>query len=160
MKTKLKLLVVQAYLERNSHVKLIKNGKSLLIWKFRVTKPERIRKHDVIFTEKETHRGNKCNIRSNSLCFVLKITSLLLATSTLSQRPNSKVYKTTASLDKLTCTRFVELAKCQPRFGCFFVQNTFQQRRCEWQNFEENDNRDSRPFQRLTMRDSVCNQFL
>ena len=45
------------------------------------------------------------------------INSLLSATSILSRSPMA--YNTTASLDKLTCTDYVDFGKCQDRFGRF-----------------------------------------
>ena len=47
-----------------------------------------------------------------------KINSLLSATSILSCSPMA--YNTTASLDKLTCTDYVDFGKSEDRFGRFF----------------------------------------
>ena len=57
-----------------------------------------------------------------SLIFFHKNKSLLSATSTLSRSP--KAHNTTASLDKLTCSNYVDFGKCQDRFGRFFCPKT------------------------------------
>ena len=54
---------------------------------------------------------------NHSLYFFHKKKSLLSATSILSRSPMA--YNTTASLDKLTCTDYVDFGKCQDRFGRF-----------------------------------------
>ena len=50
-----------------------------------------------------------------------KINSLLSATSTLSHSPMA--YNTTAPLDKLACTDYVDFGKSQDRFGRFSWSN-------------------------------------
>ena len=54
-------------------------------------------------------------LQNHSLTFVHKNHSLLSATSILSRSPMA--YNTTALLDKLTCTDYVDFGKCQDRFG-------------------------------------------
>ena len=56
-------------------------------------------------------------LQNQSLAFILKNKSLLSATSILSRSPMT--YTTTASLDKLTCTDYVDFGKCQVTFGQF-----------------------------------------
>ena len=47
-------------------------------------------------------------------------------------------YNTTASLDKLNCTDYVDFGKCQDRFGQFFlVQKRFQLTGCKTQSIQE-----------------------
>ena len=48
---------------------------------------------------------------------LLKINSLLSATSILSRSPMA--YNTTETLDKLACTNYVDFGKSQDRFGRF-----------------------------------------
>ena len=55
--------------------------------------------------------------QKHSLTFFHKNKSLLAATSILSRSPMA--YNTTASLDKLTRTNYVDFGKCQDRFGRF-----------------------------------------
>ena len=53
-------------------------------------------------------------LHNHSLAFIHKIKSLLSANSILSSSP--RAYSTTASLDKLTCTDYVDFSKSQERF--------------------------------------------
>ena len=57
-------------------------------------------------------------LQNHSLTFFNENKTLLSATSILSCSP--MVYNTTASLDKLTYTDYVDFGKCQDRFGSFF----------------------------------------
>ena len=62
--------------------------------------------------------------------------TLLSATSILSRSPMA--YNTTASLDKLTCTDYVDFGKCQDRFRRFFFgQKRFQLLGCKTQSIQE-----------------------
>ena len=83
-----------------------KKGKNLLMWKCHVTR-----------TKKDAYINNEMQLQNHSLTFIHKNKSLLSATSILSRSPMA--YSTTASLDKLTCTNYMEFAKCQDRFGRF-----------------------------------------
>ena len=56
-------------------------------------------------------------MQNNSLFFIHKSKSLLSATSILSR--SLMAHNTTAYLDKLACTDYVDFAKCQDRFGQF-----------------------------------------
>ena len=69
-------------------------------------------------------------------------------------------YNTTASLDKLTCTDYVDFGKCQDRFGRF-----------SWSKKDSNyldvklkvfrkDDKESRLVQNLTMGEADFNQFM
>ena len=68
-------------------------------------------------TKKETYIRNEIQLQNYSLIFVHKNKSFLSATSILSRSPLA--YNTTASLDKLTWTDYVDFGKCQDRFGQF-----------------------------------------
>ena len=59
--------------------------------------------------------------KNHSLISFHKNKSLLSATTFLSRSPMA--YNTTPSLDKLTCTEYVDFGKCQDRFG----QNSWSQ---------------------------------
>ena len=68
---------------------------------------------------------------------------------------------TTASLDKLTGTNYVELRKCQDRFGqlsCSKKNSNYLDVRLPL--FERDDKRDFRLVQILTTREANFNQFL
>ena len=66
--------------------------------------------HDTM-TQRDAYISNRLQLQNQSLPFIRKIKSLLLVTSILSQSPMA--YNTTAFLDKLTCTDYVEFGKCQ-----------------------------------------------
>ena len=84
---------------------MIKKGKNLLIWKCHVTK-----------TNKDAYISNEKQLQIVQLSFS-KINSLLSATSILSFSPMA--YNTTETLDKLTCTDYVDFGKSQDRFCRF-----------------------------------------
>ena len=76
-------------------------------------------------TKKDAFISNERLLQKHSLPFVDKNKSLHSATSIPSRSPMA--YNTTASLDKLTCTDYVDLGKCLHRLGEFFlVQKCFQ----------------------------------
>ena len=68
-------------------------------------------------TKKDAYRSNEMQLQILSLTVIHKNKSLPSATSILSRSPIA--YNTTASLDKLTCTDYVDFGKCQDRFGRF-----------------------------------------
>ena len=89
-----------------------------------------------------------------------KIKSLLSATSILSRSPMA--YNTTETLDKLTCTDYVDFGKCQDRFG-----------RISWSKIDSNyldinlkvfkredKNAEFRMRQNLSMGEADFNQFI
>ena len=61
--------------------------------------------------------SNEIQLQNRSLTLIHKNKSLLSGTSILSRSPMA--YNTTASLDKLTCTDYVDFGKYQDRFGRF-----------------------------------------
>ena len=70
-------------------------------------------------------------------------------------------YNTTASLDKLTCTDYVDFGKFQDRFGRFSWSENDSNHLDEKLNvFKEDDNKEFRPVQNLTMGDPDLNQFM
>ena len=67
--------------------------------------------------QKHAYISNEMQLQTLSLTFIHKNKSLLSVTSMLSCL--AMAYNTTASLDKLTCTDYVDFGKCQDRFGRF-----------------------------------------
>ena len=87
-------------------VTMTKKGKNLLIWKCHVT-----------VTEKHAYISKEIKLQKHSLTLIHDNKSLPSATSKLSR--SHMADNTTASLDKLTCTDYVDFGKCQDRFGQF-----------------------------------------
>ena len=83
---------------------MTKKGKNIFIWKYHVT---------LARTKAVTYSSQIIVQLSFS-----KIKSLLSATNILSRSPMA--YKTTAFLDKLAGTDYVDFGKSQDRFGRFF----------------------------------------
>ena len=81
-------------------------GKNLLLWKCHLTR-----------TKKDAYISSGMQLQNHSLTLIHKNKSLLSATSLLSQSPMA--HNTTASLDKLTCTNYVDFGKSQDKFGQF-----------------------------------------
>ena len=110
LKNKKLLLFVQTYQKKKDvpYMELsrerFEKGKNLLIWKCSVTMPRKV-----------AYISNGMQLQNQSLTFIHKNKSRLSATSILSH--SNMVYNTTASLDKLTCTDYVDFGKCQDRFG-------------------------------------------
>ena len=90
---------------------MTKEGKNLLKWKGRVT-----------MTQKFAYICNEMQLENHSLTFVHKNKSLPPAASSLSRSPMA--YNTNASLDKLTCTDYVDLANVKTDLNTFFVPKT------------------------------------
>ena len=67
-------------------------------------------------TKKYAYISNEMKLQNHSLTFIQKNKSLS-ATNFLSRSPMA--YNTTASMDKLTCTNYVDFGKGQDRFGRF-----------------------------------------
>ena len=68
-------------------------------------------------TKKGAWISNELQLQNDSLSSVHKNYSFLSATRVLSYW--AVAYNTTASLDKLICTDYVDFGKCQDRFGKF-----------------------------------------
>ena len=70
-------------------------------------------------------------------------------------------YNTTSSLEKLTCTNYVDFGKCQDRFGRFFwSKNDSNYLDVELKVFKKDDNKEFRLAQNLTMGEADFNQFM
>ena len=70
-------------------------------------------------------------------------------------------YNTTASLDKLTCTDYVDLGKCQDRFGRFsWSKNDSNYFDVKLKVFRKDDKKEFRLVQNLTMGEADFNQFM
>ena len=70
-------------------------------------------------------------------------------------------YHTTASLDKLTCTDYVDFDKCQDRFGRFsWSKNDCNYSDVKLKVFWKDDEKEFRLVQNLTMGEADFNQFL
>ena len=98
-------------------------------------------------------------IRSHFLTFIHKNKSLVSATSILSLSPMA--YNSTASLDKLTCTDYVDFGKCQDRFGQFsWSRNDSNYLDVKLKVFKKDDNKEFGLVQNLTMGEEDFNQFM
>ena len=70
-------------------------------------------------------------------------------------------HNTTASLDKLTCTNYVDFGKCQDRFGQFsWSKNDSNYLDLKLKIFRKDDKKEFRLFQNLTMGEADFNQFM
>ena len=70
-------------------------------------------------------------------------------------------YYTIASLDKLTCTDYVDFGKCQDRFGQFsWSKNDSNHLDVKLKVFKKDDNKEFRLVQNLTVGDADFNQFV
>ena len=70
-------------------------------------------------------------------------------------------YNTTASLDKLTCTDYVDFGKCQDKFGQFSWSKTDSNYLdVKLKVFRKDDKKEFRLVQNFTMREADFNQFM
>ena len=70
-------------------------------------------------------------------------------------------YNTTASLDKLTCTDYVDFFKCQDRFGQFsWSKNDSNYLDVKLKVFRKDDKKQFRLVQNLTLGEADFNQFM
>ena len=70
-------------------------------------------------------------------------------------------YNTTASLDKLTCTDYVDFGKCQDRFGQFsWSENDSKYLDVKLKVFRKDDKIEFRLVQNLTMGEADFTQFM
>ena len=71
------------------------------------------------------------------------------------------VHNITASSDKLTCTDHVNSGKCQDRFGqSYLSKNDSNYLDVKLEIFKEDDNKEFRPVQILTLGEVDFNQFM
>ena len=70
-------------------------------------------------------------------------------------------YNTTASLDKLTCTDYVDFGKCQDRFGRFsWSKNDSNYLDVKLKIFRKDDKKEFQLVQKLTIGEADFNQFM
>ena len=110
-------------------------------------------------TKRNAYINNEMQLQNPSSTSFHKNKSFLSATSILSRSP--MVYKTIASLDKLTCTDYVELGKCQDRFGRFsWSKNHSNYLDVKLKVFKKDDNKEFRLVSNLTMGEADFKQFM
>ena len=108
--------------------------------------------------QKHAYIGNESQLQNPSLTLIHKNKSLLSATSILSR--SHMAYTTTASLDKLTWTNYVDFGKCQDRFGNFsWSKNDSNFLDVKLKVFKKGDNKEFRLVQNLTIAQADFNQF-
>ena len=116
---------------------------------------ERSRDND----QKHAYISNKMHLQNHSLTFIHKNKSLVSATSILSRSPMA--YNTTASLDNLTCTDYVDFGKCQERFGQFcWSKNDSNYLDVQLKVFKKDDNKEFRLVRNLTAGEADFNQLM
>ena len=70
-------------------------------------------------------------------------------------------YNTSASMDKLTCTDYVDFGKCQERFGQFsWSKNGSNYLDVKLKVFKKDDKKEFRLVQNLTIAEADLNQFI
>ena len=70
-------------------------------------------------------------------------------------------YNTTATVDKLACTDYVDFGKCQDRFGRIsWSKNSFDYLDMKLKVFKRDENKQFRLPQKLTMREADFNQII
>ena len=97
-------------------------------------------------------------LENHSLTFIHENKSLLPATNILSRSPMAQ--NTTASLDQLTCTDYVDFGKCKDRFGQFFgskIDSNYSD--VKLKVFKRDDTKEFRLVQNLTMGEAHFSQF-
>ena len=109
--------------------------------------------------QKHAFISNETQLQNHSLTFIHKKTSLLSATSILSRSPMA--YNTTALLDKLTCTDYVDFDKCQDRFRQISLsKNDTNYLDVKLNVFRKDDKKEFRLVQNLTMGEADFYQFM
>ena len=110
-------------------------------------------------TKKHACISDEMLLQKFSLVFIHKNKSLFPATIFISRSPMA--YNTTASLDKLTCTDYVDFGKCQDRFGqIFWSNNDSNYLDVKLKVFKKDDEEEFRLVQNLTMGEADFNQFM
>ena len=110
-------------------------------------------------TKRNAYISNEMQLQNHSLTFFHKNKSLPSATSILSRSP--KACNTTASLDKLTCTDYVDFGKCQDRYGQLSrSKNDSIDLDVKLKVFKKDNNKEFQLVQNPTMREADFNQFL
>ena len=110
-------------------------------------------------TKTHEYISNEMQLKNPSLTSFHKNESLLSAASILSLSPMA--YNTTASLDKLTCTDYVDFVKCQDLVGQFsWSKNDSNYFDVKLKVFRKGDKKKLRLVQNLTMGEADFNQFM
>ena len=110
-------------------------------------------------SKKDAYISNEMQLQNHSSTFFHKDTSPLSTSSILSRSPMA--YNTTASLDKLTCTDYVDFGKCQDRFGRFlWSRNDSNYLDVKLNVFKKDDKKEFRLVQNLTMGEADFNHFM
>ena len=85
----------------------------------------------------------------------------VLLTSPNKKIESERAYNTTASLDKLACTDYVDFGKCQDRFGRISCsKNSFDYLDVKLKVIKRDENKKLRLAQNLTMGEADFNQFI
>ena len=109
--------------------------------------------------QKNAYLNYKVQLQNHSLTFFQKNKALLSATSILSRL--SMADNTTASLNKLTCTGYVDFGKCQDRFEQFSwskIDSSYLD--VKLKVFKKGDNKQFRLAENLTIGEGDFNQFI
>ena len=110
-------------------------------------------------TIRDAYISNEKQLQNHSSIFFYINKSLLSATSFLSWSPLA--YNTTASSDKLTCTDYVDFRKCEDIFGQFsWSKNDYDDLDVKLKVFKEDDNKEFRLVQNLTIGETDFNWFI
>ena len=127
---------------------MTKKGKNLLIWKSQVTK-----------AKKDAFINNELQLQNCSSAFIQKKKkSFPAATSILIRSPLA--YNATASLNKLTCSNYVDFDKCQDRFGYFsWSKSDSNYWYVKLNVSKKDDNKEFRLVQNFTMGEAVFEQL-
>ena len=127
---------------------MFKKEKNLPKWKSHVT-----------IAKKVAYISNEMQLQSHSSTSFHKNKSLFQDTSIPSRSPMA--YNTSASLDKLTCTDYVDFGKNQDRLGQLsWCKNDFNYLAVKLKVFKKDYNKDFRLVQNLTMGEADFNQFM
>ena len=103
--------------------------------------------------------NNEMQLQNHSLTTIHKNKPHFSATSTLSCSPMA--YNKTASLDKLTCTNYVDFGKCEDRFRDFFwSKNDSNYLDVKLKVSKKDANKEFRLVQNLTMGETDFNLFM
>ena len=110
-------------------------------------------------TSKNAYISNELQLQNHSSTFFLKNNSFPLTTSI--QSPSLMAHNTTVSLDKMTCTDFVDFAKIQNRFGQFSMSKTDSKYLdIKLKSFTKDDNEEFRLAQHHRKRAADFNQIM
>ena len=108
--------------------------------------------------KRDAHISNEMQLKIFLLLSFTK-KSLLSTTSILTRSPMA--YNTTASLDKLTFTDYVDFGKCRDRLGRFsWSKNDSNYLDVKLKVFRKDDKKEFRLVQNLTMGEADFNQYM